>query len=156
MWLPREKMDWEFGISRHKLLYTRWINMVLLNKKENYIQYSVKNHNRKEYEKENMCLVALCVWLFATPWTVSPPSSSVHGDSPDKNTGGGCCYLSSRESSQPRDLTQADSLLSELSGKPMYVCMYVYVYMYMYIYIYILLLLLLLSRFSRVRLCVTP
>ena len=31
--------------------------------------------------------------LFATPWTVSPPVSSVHGDSPGKNTGVGCHAL---------------------------------------------------------------
>ena len=34
------------------------------------------------------------VRLFATPWTVcSPPGSSVHGDSPGKNTGVGCRAL---------------------------------------------------------------
>ena len=31
--------------------------------------------------------------LFATPWTVSPPVSSVHRDSPVKNTGVGCHAL---------------------------------------------------------------
>ena len=46
-------MDWEFGISRCKLLYIGWINkMVLLYSIGNYIQYSVINHNGKEYEKE--------------------------------------------------------------------------------------------------------
>ena len=29
----------------------------------------------------------------ATPWTVSPPGSSVHGDSPGKHTGVGCHIL---------------------------------------------------------------
>ena len=33
------------------------------------------------------------VQLFATLWTVSPPGSSVHGDSPHKNTGLGCHFL---------------------------------------------------------------
>ena len=34
------------------------------------------------------------VQLFATPWVdCSPPDSSVHGDSPNKNTGVGCCAL---------------------------------------------------------------
>ena len=34
------------------------------------------------------------VRFFATPWTVcSPPGSSVHGDSPGKNTGVGCQSL---------------------------------------------------------------
>ena len=48
--------DWEFGMSRHKLLYTGWINnKVLLFSTGNYIQYPVKNHNRKEYLKR-MCI----------------------------------------------------------------------------------------------------
>ena len=46
-------MDWEFGISRHKLLYIEWINKkVLLYSTGNSIQYPVINHNEKEYEKE--------------------------------------------------------------------------------------------------------
>ena len=57
-WLPRGResrggMDWEFGISRCKQLYTEWINnKVLLYSAGNYIQHSVVNHNGKEYEKE--------------------------------------------------------------------------------------------------------
>ena len=46
-------MDWEFGISRCKLLYIEWINnKVLLYSTGNYIQYPVINHNGKDYEKE--------------------------------------------------------------------------------------------------------
>ena len=46
-------MEWEFGISRCKLLYIGWINnKVLLYSTGNYIQYPVTNHNGKEYEKE--------------------------------------------------------------------------------------------------------
>ena len=42
-------MDWEFRISRCKLLYTEWINnKVLLYSTENYIQYLVINNNGKE------------------------------------------------------------------------------------------------------------
>ena len=49
----RGGMDWEFGISRCKLLYIEWINnKVLLYSTGNYIQYPVINHNGKEYEKE--------------------------------------------------------------------------------------------------------
>ena len=45
--------DWEFGISRCKLLYIGWINdKVILYSTRNYIQYPVINHNGKEYEKE--------------------------------------------------------------------------------------------------------
>ena len=50
-------MDWEFGISRCKLVYIGWINnKVLLYSTGNYIQYPVINHNRKEYEKEYVCM----------------------------------------------------------------------------------------------------
>ena len=47
-------MDWEFGISRCKLLHIGWINKkVFLYNTGNHIQYPVINHNRKEYEKEH-------------------------------------------------------------------------------------------------------
>ena len=50
-------MDWEFGISRCKLLYIGWINnKVLLYSTGNYIQYPVINYNGKEYEKECICM----------------------------------------------------------------------------------------------------
>ena len=49
--------DWEFGISRCKLLYIGWINnIVLLYSTGNYIQYPVINYNGKEYEKEYICI----------------------------------------------------------------------------------------------------
>ena len=52
------EMDWEFGISRCKLLYTGWINnKVLLYSPGNYAQYPVINCNGKEYEKE-------CVYVY--------------------------------------------------------------------------------------------
>ena len=42
-------LDWEFGISRCKLLYIEWINSkVLLYSTGNYIQYPVISHNGKE------------------------------------------------------------------------------------------------------------
>ena len=45
--------DWEFGISRGKLLYIGWMNnKLLLYTTGNYIQYPVIDHNGKEYEKE--------------------------------------------------------------------------------------------------------
>ena len=57
LWLPRRwggrGMDWEFGVGRCKLLQMEWIsNKVLLYCSGNYIQYSVINHNGKEYEIE--------------------------------------------------------------------------------------------------------
>ena len=46
-------VDWEFGISRCKLLCKGWINnKVLLYSTGNYIQCPVIDHNGKEYEKE--------------------------------------------------------------------------------------------------------
>ena len=43
-------MDWEFGISRCKLLSIEWINnKVLLYSTGNYIHYPITNHNGKEY-----------------------------------------------------------------------------------------------------------
>jgi len=53
----------------------------------------------------------------------SPPSSSVHGDSPGKITGVGCRVLPGdlpNPGIKPRSPTlQADYLQSELPGKPM-------------------------------------
>ena len=49
----RGGMDWEFEISRCKLVYMGWVNnKVLLYSTGNDIQYPVINHNGKEYEKE--------------------------------------------------------------------------------------------------------
>ena len=49
----RGGLDWEFGISKCKLLYSERINnKVLLYSTGNYIQYPVINHNGKDYEKE--------------------------------------------------------------------------------------------------------
>ena len=49
------RKNWEFGISRGKLLYIGWINnKVLLHSTENYIQYPVINRHGKEYEKKYM------------------------------------------------------------------------------------------------------
>ena len=47
LWLPNERMlDWEFGVSRYKLLYTGWIDNKLYST-GNYIQYSANNLNGK-------------------------------------------------------------------------------------------------------------
>ena len=56
------------------------------------------------------------------PVNCSPPGFSVHGDSPDKNTGMGCHALLQGNLSEPgiKDgslVLQADSLLSEPPGK---------------------------------------
>ena len=56
-------MDWEFEISKRKLVYTEWVNSkVLLCSTENCIQYPVINHNGKENEKGSVC-VCVCVCI---------------------------------------------------------------------------------------------
>ena len=55
-------MKWGFGVSRCKLVYREWINnKVLLYSTGNCIQYTVINHNGKEYEKECVCV---CVYIY--------------------------------------------------------------------------------------------
>jgi len=48
-------VDWEFGISRCKLLYVEWVNnKAVLYNTGNYIQYLIYliiNHNRDGYKK---------------------------------------------------------------------------------------------------------
>ena len=57
-WLPRGSgsgggMEWEFGMSRYKLVYVGWIpNKVLWYSIGGCMQYLVINHNGKEYENE--------------------------------------------------------------------------------------------------------
>ena len=47
-----EGVDWEFGISRCKLVYIEQINnKVLLYSTGNYLQHPVINYNEQEYEK---------------------------------------------------------------------------------------------------------
>ena len=71
-----------------------------------------------------LCLVAQLYPTLCDPMDHSPPGSSVHGDSPGKNTGVGCHALPkgifpTQGSIKPRyDALQADSLLSEPPGKP--------------------------------------
>ena len=73
LWLPRRvgsggRMDWEFEVSRCKLLYIEWINNKVLLLQGNYIQYPVINHKGKEYEKE---FIYICITesLCSTPET---------------------------------------------------------------------------------------
>ena len=49
----KEGMDWEFGVSRCKLLHIEWMDhKVLLDGTGNYTQCPGINHDRKEYKKE--------------------------------------------------------------------------------------------------------
>ena len=65
-----------------------------------------------------LCLVAQSCLILCPPIDYSLPSSSVHGDSPDKNTGVGChAFLQgifpTQEMNPGHPALQADSLLSE-------------------------------------------
>jgi len=46
-----------------------------------------------QHSKQSVCLVAQSCPTLCDPMDCSPPGSSVHGDSPDKNTGVGCHAL---------------------------------------------------------------
>ena len=56
-----------------------------------------------------LCLVTQSCPTHCDPTDCSPPVSSVHGDSPGKNTGV-CCHALLRGSSQPRDQTQTSCI----------------------------------------------
>ena len=50
--------DWEFEISRCKLLYREWKNnKIRLYSTENYVQYPRMSYKGKEYEKE-------CIYMY--------------------------------------------------------------------------------------------
>ena len=50
-------VNWEFGLSRCKLLNLEWISSeVLLYSTGNYIQSLVIEHDRRYYEKECVCM----------------------------------------------------------------------------------------------------
>ena len=93
----------------------------------NYAKY--KKHEdcyKDEYEKYVcvhvcVCLVAHSCPTLCNPMDCSPPGSSVHGDSPGKNTGVGCPPPGDLPNLgiEPRSPSlQVDSLLSEPPGKP--------------------------------------
>ena len=79
------------------ILYRMGKHKVLLHSTGNYIQYSVINHNGKEYEKECMCaclyIVTQSCSTLCNPVDCSPPDSSVNEIFPGKNTGVGCDFL---------------------------------------------------------------
>ena len=60
-------MDWEFGVSRCKLLHIEWINnKALLYSTGNYIQYLEINHNGKEYLKKKYIYNVYNIHIYKT------------------------------------------------------------------------------------------
>ena len=120
----------------------------------NYIQYTAINHNGNDMKKNtyvhvniihvyiSTCCAALShfncltssVWLFATLWTVACPQ-----DSPGKHTAMPFSWGSSPPSNQTCifgvSCLQADTLLTELPRKSMYLPIHIYVYIHMYVHI---------------------
>ena len=91
-------MDWEFGMSRCKLLHREWINnKVLLYSTGSYSQYPVKNHNGKEYEKKKKEKTMSGIHFFkVSRKQTSMFTESQHGLGPGKGV------LSSKEDRQRR------------------------------------------------------
>ena len=57
-------MDYEFGVSRCKLLHIEWISSkVILYSTGNYIQYLEINHNGKNVKKNVCVCVCVCVYV---------------------------------------------------------------------------------------------
>ena len=70
-----------------------------------------------------LCLVAQICLTLCDSMDCSPPGSSIHGNSPEKNTGVGCHALFRGNLPNPRTepwspALQVDSLQSEPTGKP--------------------------------------
>ena len=59
-----------------------------------------------------LCLVTQSCLILCDPMDCGPPGSSIHGDSPGKNTGMGCHALSSRIYSHSRDQIQVSRITS--------------------------------------------
>jgi len=57
-------MDWEFGVSRCKLLHLEWIsNEVLLYSTGNYIQFLGIDHDGRKHKKGNAGVPILAQWV---------------------------------------------------------------------------------------------
>ena len=67
---------------------------------------------------EVLCLVAQSCPILCDPMDCSPPGSSLHGDSPGKNTGVGCHALLQGIFKPRSPTSQADSLPSNHEGSP--------------------------------------
>ena len=58
--------DWEFGISRYKLVYIQQIhNKVLLYGTGNYIQYPLMNHMEKNMKKNIYIYMYIYIYIYS-------------------------------------------------------------------------------------------
>ena len=93
-------MPFEFlGVSLHKTFFLQYIHIYIFFKEQGF-----KNLMMQELTV-HVCLVVQSCPTLCTSMDCSPPGSSLHGGSPGKNTGVGCCVLL-QGSFQLRDRTQ--------------------------------------------------
>ena len=104
----------------------KWMGMGEFNSHDHYIAYCGQQSFRRKsspHSQCTVCLVAQSCLNFCDPMDCSLPGSSVHGDSPGKNTGVGCHDLLQRifptQGSNP-DLPHCRRILYQLSyhGSP--------------------------------------
>ena len=58
------EIDWEFGVSRCKLLHLEWIsNEVLLYSTGNHIQPLGTKHDGRPYEEKQCVCLYICDWV---------------------------------------------------------------------------------------------
>ena len=105
-------IDWEFGVSRCKLLYIGWTNnKVLLFNTGNYIKYFVINHNGKEYDKVSVQFSCFSSVQFSSvtqscptlcePMNCSTPGLPVHHQLPELTQTHVCQVSDSIQPSHP-------------------------------------------------------
>ena len=61
-------MDWGFEVGRCKQLHLEWkSNEVLLYGRGNFIQSPGIEHDKRQYEKKNVCVcVCVCTYMYMT------------------------------------------------------------------------------------------
>ena len=115
------------------IAHFKMVNFCYMNAtSNNYLHFWV--YLFKLYKCAVLCLVTLSCPIPCNPMDCSLPGSSVHGDSPGKNTGVGCHTLIQgnlpNPGIKPRSPSlQADPLLAELPGKPIYTHIMIYYYL---------------------------
>ena len=109
-------MDWEFRISKFKLLYREQTkNKGLLHSTGNYIQYPVINHNEKNMKKNG------CVYIYISEKAMAPHSSTLAWKIPWTEEPGGLQSMGREESDTTERLHFHFSLscIGEGNGNPL-------------------------------------